>query len=54
MLPNRRMLLRASIALGVATAAGPVTLLAQAKPRVIPIRALKFTYEPAELTLKLN
>ena len=54
MLPNRRMLLRVSVALGVAAVAGPITLLAQAKPRVIPIRARKFTYDPEELTLKLN
>jgi cytochrome c oxidase subunit II len=51
---SRRMLLRAAAAAGVIGAAGPVAILAQPKPRVIPIRAQKFTYEPAELTLKLN
>jgi cytochrome c oxidase subunit 2 len=48
------MLLRASIAAGVAAAAGPLAILAQPGPRIIPIQARKFTYEPAELTLKLN
>ena len=51
---HRRMLLRAATVVGVAAAAGPLALLAQPKPRIIPIRAQKFTYEPAELTLKLN
>jgi cytochrome c oxidase subunit 2 len=51
---NRRMLLRASLAVGVAAAAGPLAILAQPKPRIIPIQARKFTYEPAEVTLKLN
>jgi len=54
MKPRRRMLLRASLASGVAAAAGPIAILAQPKPRIIPIQARKFTYEPAELTLKLN
>ena len=54
MKPRRRMLLRASMAAGVAAAAGPLAILAQPKPRIIPIQARKFTYEPAELTLKLN
>jgi cytochrome c oxidase subunit 2 len=51
---HRRMMLRASVAVGIVSAIGPVTILAQPKPRIIPIRAQKFTYEPAELTLKLN
>ena len=54
MKPRRRMLLRASLAAGVAAAAGPLAIQAQPKPRIIPIQARKFTYEPAELTLKLN
>jgi len=54
MKPRRRMLLRASLAAGVAAAAGPLAIRAQPKPRIIPIQARKFTYEPAELTLKLN
>jgi cytochrome c oxidase subunit II len=52
-MPSRRTLLRASIMLGLA-AAGPLALFAQGKPRAIAIRAQKFTYTPAELTLKLN
>jgi len=51
---RRRWLLRASIAAVVAAAAGPLAIRAQPGPRIIPIRARKFTYEPAELTLKLN
>ena len=54
MKPQRRMLLRVSIVAGVFAAAGPLAILAQPKPRIIAIRAQKFTYEPAELTLKLN
>ena len=48
------MLLRVSIVAGVFAAAGPLAILAQPKPRIIAIRAQKFTYEPAELTLRLN
>ena len=51
---HRRMLLRAATVAGIAVAAGPLAIMAQPKPRVISIRAQKFTYEPAELTLKLN
>jgi cytochrome c oxidase subunit II len=51
---SRRMFIRAAAALGVVAASGPLAILAQPKPRIIPIRAQKFTYEPAELTLKLN
>jgi len=51
---HRRALLRTAIAAGVLAASGPLAILAQPKPRIIPIRAHKFTYEPAELTLKLN
>ena len=54
MKPRRRMLLCASLAAGVAAAAGPLAILAEPRPRIIPIQARKFTYEPAELTLKLN
>ena len=53
MIPRRRMLLRGSMAAGVAAAAGPLAILAEPAPRIIPIQARKFTYEPAELTLKL-
>ena len=51
---HRRLLLRAGIAGGLLAVAGRVAVQAQPKPRIIPIRVRKFTYEPAELTLKLN
>ena len=51
---QRRALLQAVAAAGLIAAAGRVLVLAQAKPRIIPITARKFEYEPAELTLKLN
>jgi cytochrome c oxidase subunit II len=50
----RRRMLQATVAVGIVSAIGPVAILAQPKPRIITIRAQKFTYEPAELTLKLN
>jgi len=52
--PRRRMLLRRALLAGIALAGGPLAILAQPKPRIIPIRAQKFTYEPAELTLKMD
>ena len=51
---QRRMLLRVGAAAGLAAVAGRIAVQAQPKPRIIPITARKFTYEPAELTLKLN
>ena len=51
---TRRLLLRAAAAAGVLAAIGPLVVLAQAKPRIIKMTARKFTYEPAEVTLKLN
>jgi cytochrome c oxidase subunit II len=51
---QRRLLLRAGAALGLLAAVGRIAVQAQPKPRIIPIKARKFTYEPAELTLKLN
>jgi len=48
------MLLRATAAVGLIAASGRITILAQPKPRIIPMQARKFTYEPAEVTLKLN
>jgi cytochrome c oxidase subunit 2 len=48
------MLLRVGAAAGLAAVAGRIAVQAQPKPRIIPITARKFTYEPAELTLKLN
>jgi cytochrome c oxidase subunit 2 len=54
MQPNRRLMLRAGAAVGLLGVAGRIAVQAQPKPRIIPITARKFTYEPAELTLKLN
>ena len=54
MQPHRRLLLRASAAFGLMAAAGRIVVLAQPKARIIPVVARKFTYEPAEMTLKLN
>jgi cytochrome c oxidase subunit 2 len=51
---SRRFLLRAAVAAGVLAATGPFVALAQAKPRIIKMTARKFTYEPAQVTLKLN
>jgi cytochrome c oxidase subunit 2 len=51
---HRRSLMRAGIALGLLAAAGRIAVQAQTKPRIIAITARKFTYEPAEVTLKLN
>ena len=51
---HRRTFIRSAIAAGLAAAIVPVAILAQPKPRIIPIRARKFTYEPAEIKLKLN
>ena len=51
---HRRTLLQAVAAAGLIAAAGRVLVLAQAKPRIIPITAKKFDYDPAVLTLKLN
>jgi cytochrome c oxidase subunit II len=48
------MLLRSAAAFGVIAASGRVAIFAQPKPRVIAMLARKFTYEPAEVTLKLN
>ena len=51
---HRRRLLRAAAAASLIAATGGIGLLAQPKPRIIPIQAKKFSYEPSELTLKLN
>jgi cytochrome c oxidase subunit 2 len=51
---RRRVLLQAAAAAGLLAATGRMLVMAQAKPRIIPITAKKFEYEPAELTLKLN
>jgi cytochrome c oxidase subunit 2 len=53
---HRRLLLRAGTAVGLLAVVGRIAVQVQAqpKPRIIRITARKFTYEPAELTLKLN
>lgn len=51
---QRRILLRAGATVVLAAVVGRIPVLAQPNPRLIPITARKFTYEPAELTLKLN
>ena len=51
---QRRRLLRVAATAGLVAAASPIAILAQSRPRVVAIRAQKFTYEPSELTLKLN
>jgi cytochrome c oxidase subunit 2 len=51
---QRRLLLRAGALFGLVGVAGRMVVQAQGKPRVIPIVARKFTYAPAEITLKVN
>jgi cytochrome c oxidase subunit 2 len=54
MLLHRRRLLQAAATVGLVAATSRIAILAQPKPRIIPMRAQKFSYEPSELTLKLN
>jgi len=54
MITERRLFLRAAAALGVLAFAPRMAVQAQPKPRIIPVVARKFTYEPAEITLKVN
>ena len=51
---TRRLLLRAVAAAGLLVATGQFVARAQSKPRIIKMTTRKFTYEPAELTLKVN
>ena len=51
---HRRLLLRAGTLFGLLAVAGRIAVRAQGGPRVIPIVARKFTYEPGEITLKVN
>jgi cytochrome c oxidase subunit II len=51
---HRRMLLRAGAAVGLLAVAGQIVVQAQPKPKIIAIKARKFTYEPDVITLKLN
>jgi len=48
------MLLQAAAAAGLVAASSRIAILAQPKPRIIPMLAKKFTYEPAQVTLKVN
>ncbi len=50
---QRRLLLRTGGALGATALVGAMAARAQG-PRVIAVVARKFTYEPDEITLKLN
>lgn len=54
MTTRRQLLLRCAAAAGLFALAGRIVVQAQPKPRIIPVVARKFTYEPAEITLKLN
>jgi cytochrome c oxidase subunit II len=51
---DRRFLLRAAAASALLAASARIAVLAQPKPRVIRVVAKKFSYEPGEITLKLN
>jgi len=51
---RRRLLLHAAAALGLMAAAGRIVVRAAPAPRIIPVVARKFTYEPSEMMLKLN
>ena len=51
---QRRLLLRVGAAVSLAAVAGRIAVQAQPKPRIIAMMARKFTYEPDEVTLKLN
>jgi cytochrome c oxidase subunit 2 len=51
---HRRTLLQAAAAAGLIAVTGRALVVAQAKPRIIPVTAKKFEYDPAVLTLKLN
>lgn len=54
MLLRRRFFMRAAGIAGLLAVTGGAAVFAQPKPRIIAIRAQKFTYEPSTLVLKLN
>ncbi len=54
MLPDRRRLLHAAGATILLSVGSRIAIKAQPGPRAIPVVARKFTYDPAEITLKLN
>jgi cytochrome c oxidase subunit 2 len=51
---QRRLLLRTVAVAGLLGASRWLAVRAEPKPRIIPITARRFTYEPAELTLRLG
>ncbi len=51
---QRRLLLRTAALAGLASVAGRFAARAQTAPRLIPITARKFTYDPDEIVLKVN
>lgn len=51
---QRRKLLLGAIAAGLIGAGGAISVRSQPAERVIKIRAYKFSYEPDEITVKLN
>jgi cytochrome c oxidase subunit 2 len=51
---RRRLLLQAGAAAGLLAAGGGALVMAQPRPRIIPVMARKFTYDPVDITLKLN
>jgi cytochrome c oxidase subunit II len=54
MAPQRRKLLLGAIAAGLIGAGGAISVRSQPAERVIKIRAYKFSYDPDEITVKLN
>ena len=53
-MPLARRTLLASAAAGAVLAVAGRLVLAQPQPRVIVVTARKFTYEPAEISIRLN
>ena len=51
---QRRRLLLGAIAAGLVAAGGAIPVRSQPAERVIKIRAYKFSYDPDEITVKLN
>jgi cytochrome c oxidase subunit 2 len=51
---HRRALLQAVAAGALIAGTGRMFVLAQSKPRIIPVTAKKFEFDPAVLTLRLN
>jgi cytochrome c oxidase subunit 2 len=51
---RRRLLVRVAAISGLAMVTGRVVVRAQAQPRIVPVVARRFVYEPDEITLKVN